>query len=80
MTSTEVVSSGAGVFCSRAGECDLQGGSSARENPHGSTETHQEPAALMRVAYCPGMCEARSKGGQSPLPKQVALVPVLEDW
>lgn len=75
MTSTEVVSSGAGVFCSTAGERGLQGDCpSARENPQESTETHQEPSALRRVAYCPGMCEARSKSGQSLFPKQAALV------
>lgn len=62
MTSTEVISSGAGVFYSRAGQRGSQGVPQPGKT-QGSTETHQELAALMRVAYSPGMCEARSTGG-----------------
>lgn len=42
--------------------------------PQGRTETHQEPAALGRVACSPGMCEARTNGGQSLFPRQAALL------
>lgn len=74
MTSTEVVSSGAGVFCSRAGERGLHGGFLSQGVPRGAQRRDQELAALMRVAYCPGMCKARSGGGQSLFPKQAAQV------
>lgn len=41
--------------------------------PRGAQRRDQELAALMRVAYCPGVCGDRSGGGQSLLPKQAAL-------